>query len=147
FLASDSLLLPRSRGRIQEGVSYRHRPRPISDHDLVPTEIVSVALPLLYPPPCDGGGDRLRVLATLVRPQVDDVRQAARIGAAGVDVELLDLLRSRRRQALHDVDPARRLVVGEALVAMVEQRRRCVLRRYRTLEHDAGQDLLVAQLV
>jgi hypothetical protein len=53
-------------------------------------------------------------IATGGSRQIDDVRKAARISAGRLDRVLLDLLHSRPRQAGHDVDPARRLVAGEA---------------------------------
>src|SRR5215207_949990 len=44
------------RGRTQEGAG--HEPaRLISDHDLLKARDRLAALPLLYPPPYDGGGD------------------------------------------------------------------------------------------
>src|SRR5258707_14401956 len=77
-------------------------------------------------PDRESGAAGLVGLTALQGAQVDDVRQAARIGAGGVDVVVLDLLRARRRQAGHRVHPAPRPIVSEHLVAVPEQRRRRV---------------------
>src|SRR6266850_3877157 len=94
-----------------------------------------------------GAGCRLRALTPLQASHVDDVSVRPWIGTDGIDRVLLDLLGSRRRQAWHDVDPARRLVVGEPLRAMAKQHVSHIFRRFWLAQDHARQDLLLAQLV
>ena len=57
----------------------------------------------------------------LVRAQIDDAGNSARVDARAEDGVLLDLLRTRSRQAVDDVHPTWRLVVGEPFEAVLEQ--------------------------
>src|SRR5262245_5437361 len=85
--------------------------------------------------------------ALLAGAEVDDAGGAAGIGARRVDRVLLDLLGAGGRQGVDDVQPARSLVVGEPLVAVAEDGVGRLGGGDWAPEHDAGQHLLLAQLV
>src|SRR5690349_7276645 len=60
-------------------------------------------------------------IALLARSEIERAGQGPRIGSRRENLVLLDLLRARRRQGRDELDPARRLEVGELGVAMFEQ--------------------------
>src|SRR6266404_4452197 len=92
-------------------------------------------------------GCPLRPLTPLQGAHIDDVGVRPWIGTDGIDRVLLDLLGARRREAWHDVDPARRLVVGEPLRAMAKQHVCHLFRRSWLAQDHARQNLLLAQLI
>src|SRR3984893_10476276 len=94
----------------------------------------------LPPEARDADLEHLRALTPLQGAHVDDVGVRTGIGTGRIDCVLLNLLGSRRWQALHDVDPTRRLVVGEPLRAMPKQHLGHVFRRFWLAQDHASQD-------